>query len=1457
MIDVARAPDLLVVSEGPSTWYRFATGAWPLVALVSILALDDAASVPALMAPYLASPSPRSVLVGLALLVLLALLWGWRTTAYRFDRVAGTLVISRSGPVRAARRRNVSLAAVAHVVERRSGSEHAVELVLDDESRLVVARTRPGSGGLDSVARAVGDILKKPVNLAQGSVIADRFEITQLVEQGGMGVVYRALDRLTRDTVALKLALAPIEDLEQNERFAREINVLEALDHPRIVRHLSHGVAADGRAFLAMQWLAGEDLRATLRRGPLSMQDSLHVLSASAEAIAAVHGHGIVHRDLKPGNLFLRGGHAADLVLLDFGIARQVESSTRLTGSRAIIGTPHYMAPEQAGSASAISPAADIFALGCIFYECLTGKHPFDAPQLVGVLARILFDHPEPVEALCPAVPADWAQLLQRMLAKEPARRPPDGAALLAELLALPAVGASTPGVPQARASKERDFGDQVLVSVVLATLVETPFGGIRPLDRFASIQSALNRFNCPIERLADGSLLATVLPQNSATDQARIAASCALYLRELLPEARIAVATGRAALRRSLRVGDAVDRAVSELVAAGADGIRVDTVTAGLLEGRFITALRDGSYLLIGEKQNLDESRPLLGKPTPCVGRELELLQLEALMSSAVEEKRPKVAVILGPPGIGKSRLRHELSRRLREGNPGGVSLIGFGEPLSAGSPYVLVSDALRRHAGIRAEDDPARARAALVALCRHLDASQVERVSEFLGELCGVPFPAEPSPPLQAARGDHRVMSEQITMAFLDWLSAECQAHPVVFVLEDVQWADALTLKLLEAALRNLEQAPLAILALGRPEAEEIFPKLFFGQRALSLSLSVLSHKASELLVRGVLGSSVDTQASNRIVRLAAGNALFLEELIRAAAEGKGGDVPETVLAMLQARLSRLSPEARLALRSASLFGERFWRGGVARVAAAWGGIDDAGEQLSKLVDTELIERSRVSRFPAEVEYCFRHALVCDAAYGLLAEPDRRAGHVEAGAWLEAKGETDGVVLAHHAEEGGDRKRAIVFYARAAEQSLGQYDFGEALARARKGVACGAEGQTLGVLESVQSSAFYSMGQWPKAAELGVSALSRLPRGSAWWCATVEKLMQVLPNVGKLDKSRELADDLLAIEPPPEARAAYIRALHSQLLGYAVSAAHARGRRCLEFIDQLGSAVSEPDVAARGYARLWRSVFSCILGTDMPLALSLSEQAIRDLSQTQVLYRLSLAHIIQSYVWWGFGELERSEAAARKGRAIAQQIHDDYHAALAAWYLSVALADQLDPAKQAEAEECAWVMVLRGDNPLFEAVSRTVVARVALIREDWVAAEAEARQARAGLTNMAPYGLMACAYQLQALARQGRYEEACVIARQDLAWLARLEGPVNTAVLFRVSAAEALLGAGYREEGEGVLGEALAEIRLRADKISDPSLKSAYLTRRHENQRAVELARANPTTSEGGREL
>jgi hypothetical protein len=1453
MIDVARAEHLLIISDRPGRFYKLATFVWPVLAVV-LLTTGDAgnASVQHALSPELL----RSAWYGAALVITLLLLWGWTTTAHRFDRAAGTLVIARSGLVRPKVQRDLALTAVAAVVDRRSDKTRAIELLLADTSTLVVARTESSSRALDSVARELGDLLQKPVRLARGVVIDRRFEIERFVDQGGMGIVYRALDRETGSPVALKLAQLSGDTGPQRQRFQREMGLLAAFDHPRVVRHVRHGQTGDGTAYLAMQWLDGEDLRVTLTRGPLSLDDSLALLRGAAEAIAEVHAHGVIHRDLKPGNLFLQGRAAMALTLLDFGIARRIDSATHLTGSRSLIGTPHYMAPEQASSASDIGAAADVFSLGCIFYECLTGKSPFDAKQLLGVLARILFDRPEPVQTLRPAVPEAWASLLARMLAKDPRERPADGAALVRELSLLPSTSSSS-ALPRESAQPDElaatgvldaepaDDGDRVLVTAVLVTLPRT---GARDGDeaaRFVRIRGAIERFGCPIERLADGSLLATVEARPSATDQVRIAARCALYLRELLPDARISVATGRAPRRRSLRVGDAVDRAVLlQESALDTDAVRLDAVTASLLEGHFVITTRDSMSLLLAPIPELDESRPLLGKPTPCVGRELELVQLEGLMVSAVEEGAPRAALVLGAPGIGKSRLRHELSRRLADRYPHAVQLVGYGDPLHAGSPYVLLGAALRRHAGIRGGESESEAQSAIVEkLCRHLEPSQHKRVSEFLGELCGVPFCADGSPPLQAARGDHRVMSEQISAAFVDWLAAECTAQPVLFVLEDVHWADALSFKLLEVALQNPSPAAaaLCVLAFGRPESESSVPKLFSGQ--LSISLGSLSDKASEALVREVLGPSLEGEHVRRIVRLAAGNALFLEELIRAAKEGKAGDVPDTVLAMVQARLSRLTLEERLFLRSASVFGERFWQGGLAHLGARWNTAHDAEHWLGRLVDGEFIVRERASRIAGDVEYTFRHALVCDAAYGLLTAVDKRAAHAAAGHWLEQRGETDSVVLARHAEESGDRERAMSFYTRAAERSLEQYDFGEALLRAQRGAACGAFGQSLGTLECIQCAAFYSMGRWMDAAALGLRALTLLTPGSSWWCVTVEKLMQVLPNVGRLEQSRELSDELLAVEPEPGARAAYASALHAQLLGYAVSGAHARGRKTLDFIDRLGPDVLESDVAARGNARLWRAVYTFILTTDTELALSLVARAIEDLTESQVLYRLSFAHILEAFIWWGLGDFAQSERAARTGRAIARRINDGYHDALASWYLSLALSEQPETSKLDEAEQCAWELKRCADNPIFDATSRNAAARIALARGDFVAAETLGTEAREGLRAITPYSLLASSSVLSALAAQGRWSEAAELARHDLDQLDALEGPVFCELMFRVAAIEALRGAGQTTEADVVLTDTHQLLQLRANKIVDPVCKARYLTARLENRQILSM--------------
>ena len=1297
----------------------------------------------------------------------------------------------------------------------------------------------------------------------QNLIVDDRFEIERLVAHGGMGSIYRAFDRVEGQPVALKL-MGTLLGESEDARFTREAGLLARLHHPRIVRYLGHGRTSEGRPFLVMQWLEGEDLRTALDRGRLSLPDALCVLKGAAEAVAAVHAMGIIHRDLKPGNLFLRGGSVADLVLLDFGLARPVEPTLRLTASGALLGTPYYMAPEQATSGQALQTATDIFSLGSIFYECLAGKPPFYASHVASVLAKILFNPEVPIQTLRPSVPRAWAELLARMLSKEPARRPSDARELCGEIARLPLVTAEVERAetaPGSHALASHEEGREQTLACVM--LVMFPYGTspdaetreiIGMSERYDATRSALVRFGFAVEWLADTSLIATLSSSGAATDQARIAARGALYAREVWPEARIALATGRALLGRARCMGEAVDRAARLLERpdepAGApqdtEGVWIDTVTAGLLDAHFVTVPLGSNVLLYAERPDADEGRLLLGKPTPCIGREIELAQLEGLMSRAVADAAAEAALIVAPPGTGKSRLRHELLRRLKDKYPEAEILVGHGDPLTVGSPYGLVGDALRRLAGIRVGTDPVQAQGALAArLCRYVAPEDARRVGEFLGELCGILSPAVDSPPLQAARSDPRVMSEQITQAFMDWIAAECTAHPVVLVLEDLQWGDALTVNLMEATLRDRGDAPLLVLVLGRPEIRDVFPGLL-SERAQEMALRPLSRRASEALIKGALGDSLDPEALARMVELAGGNALFLEELIRTAAEGKAGDVPETVLAMLQTRIARLPPEARRVLRAASLFGEAFWPGPVQRLVESWGAIGDVAPWLGHLGEAEFVQRHRESRFSAEIEYGFRHALVRDAAYSLLTGADRRSGHVLAGHWLEAMGDTDAMALAGHAQEGGDAERAISFYTRAAEQSLGRNDLKEALTRAIKGVDGGAEGDALGVLRSIQAVALYGLGDWPRCASVGLSALELLPSGSVWWCRAAEKLFHVLPQVQESQRAEALSDEILRTEPAPEARSAYVYALCSLVGGFTLIGRRDRARSCLELVDGIGSASFDTDLYARGTALMWHSYSVMVLEPDPYLACSLAEQSARAFAEGQVLHQLCLVRTLVGFERMELGDAAGAEESTRSALSVAERLGDGYMLTNARFYLAYVLTESPDPAKLDEAKHLAQRVLEANISVSYQSCAYWAFANLALMRGQWATAEAEARRARERSAFSPIYVIAASTCLLRGLMGQGRVEEAVAVAREELDRLSRLEGAGFSEVPFRAAAAEALFQAGEREDAEESLREALHQIDLRASRIPDAAVKDSYLHRNKDNRRVFELARA-----------
>jgi predicted ATPase len=342
------------------------------------------------------------------------------------------------------------------------------------------------------------------------------------------------------------------------------------------------------------------------------------------------------------------------------------------------------------------------------------------------------------------------------------------------------------------------------------------------------------------------------------------------------------------------------------------------------------------------------------------------------------MDEYSTRAVLVVGPPGMGKTRLRHELMRRVESQGQELLVLLGQGDPIRSTSNLGMLGGAVARECGVRlgsASDDDRALFEERVG--RHLNEQQL-RTTVFLGEICGIRWPAEAVPELRAARQNPRIMSEQIAQAFIDFLRAEARAHPVVLVLDDLQWSDVLTVTLVDAALRELDRSPLFVLAMARPEAQSLFPHLWASHLAI-IPLRPLAPAVAARFVRQVLGEGVRDDSVDRIVGRAAGNALYLEELIRAASAHREA-IPETVLAMLQARIGLLSALSRRVLRAASVFGETFTSAAVEALLHSTETHAELQATLSGLSRDEILEAQGAERWR------FRHVLMRDAAYSLF---------------------------------------------------------------------------------------------------------------------------------------------------------------------------------------------------------------------------------------------------------------------------------------------------------------------------------------------------------------------------------------------------------------------------------------------------------------------------------------
>ncbi|MGK3994274.1 serine/threonine-protein kinase [Sorangium sp. So ce1024] len=1322
--------------------------------------------------------------------------------------------------------------------------------------------------------------------MTPGQRIGPHYEVERRAGAGSLGTVYLARNVATGEPVAVKILRDPSN--EALERFAREARALAALDHPHIVRYVDHGVMPDGEPYLVMEWLDGEDLAARLYSGRLEPTAALRLAARVAEGLAVAHARGVIHRDIKPQNLFLPGGDLDQVKIVDFGLVHLHDATYALTRTGQTLGTPSFMPPEQVTGEQEIDPRADLYSLGCVLFMCLTGRPPFAAAQLVATLAKVVFDEAPLPSALCPGLPPALDAFVARLLAKKPAARPGDAVAVVDALRALEAklsgpVSSTGPVSSAALTGRERrlasvilaadvgDLGRGLLAAGLLRdrTMVLGEARDGRALDTVGvtahALRQVVTRHGAQLELLGDGSLAAVLSGAGSPTELATSAARCALTLRGLLPGARVALATGWDEIERAQPMEQVIDRASALLegrAAAHNDGraadagdgaapILLDPMTAALLSDRFEVA-RDGDGLvLVGEIEAADEARRLLGKPTTCVGRERELLLLQATFEECAAESGARAVLVTAGAGIGKSRLRHELVRRLAaRGEPAVEIWTARGDSMRVGAPFGMLGQIVRRAARLLdGEPLEARRRKLAARVAAHVPAELRRPVTEFLGEMVGTPFPDEDSVLLQAARQDAKRMGDQMQWAWVEFARAECAARPLLIVLEDLHWGDRPTVEYVDAALRLLEDRPLMVLALARPEVRKAFPGLWEERALTELRLKELSRKACERLVLEALGPATPAPVVEEIVQRSAGNAFFLEELVRAAMEGRPDGVPETVLAMTQARLAGLVPEARRLLRAGSIFGEVFWRGAAQALLGDPVDETELDACLAELEQRELVARRPDAKFHGEVEYIFRHALLRDAAYEMLTDDDRALGHQLAGGWLARAGETDAMVLATHFELGGERERAINCYRRAAEQALGGNDYVAAIERAERAIACGAAGEELGEIATIQAEAHRYRGDFASAEQHAVAAMRALPEGSIRWYRAAHLVALAACPLGHVETATGLARALCARWSERAARGPELIVMAQAASGLLVLRGECEDAEALcQRIDAVeGRFRGDPAVSA---AILRLGVHRAILAGDLGTARERCEAAAQRFTQAGDARMACSSRSNAGHLCNELGAYAEAATLLRAALADAERLALANTVAHAKENLGRALLHlgALEEARALEVEARRH-FVSAGQRRL-EGGTYIYLAEAFRLAGDLAAAEAEARRACELLSDMPPLAPCVLATLANVLLAQGRAAEALELAGRA----AELAAAVVTSLghletgesLVYLVHAEALAASGDMRRARAAIALGRARLLERAGKIANQAWRACFLENVPENARTLALARA-----------
>ena len=930
--------------------------------------------------------------------------------------------------------------------------------------------------------------------------------------RGGFGAVYVARDPLLDRRVAVKVPRRG-RSPEEVSGFLSEARRLAQLRHPGIVTVHDVGVQ-DDVCYIVTDLLDGQSLVAALAARRFAWDEAALLAAAVADALAHAHARSMIHRDIKPGNIFLTPDGRP--VLLDFGLALTDLEAVRTAG--AVAGTPAYMSPEQAaGLSHRVDGRTDVYSLGVVLYQLLCGRPPFRSDNSDELLRKIAEDDPQPLRQLAPHVPPAVEQVCLKAMAKSMADRyttAGDFAGALRALVAKaggthppgppppadpadPAAGASTDRVDVGSSVRRRREAERRQVTVAVFAVDAAPdAGGAADPERLLALTRTVRGWLEDVAAELGGAVLPAAGPESAV---------CFGYPVAHEDTGGRAVRAALAVLRRAGAVADLAVTAVvhsGEAVAEEADPARGGAVTltgdvipvasriAGQADPGAVT-VTDATHRLVrgffettplGPQRVRGAARPVElyrvgreaaarnrveltdpGNLTRLVGRDTELAILRDRWERAAEAGG-QIVLLVGDAGLGKSRLIRELRERVAAGALGGPPGVvewrcsayhrdtGF-------FPAVEFLDRLLGGA------DAAAGAGRIDRLADHLATLGLgggEPVALLAGLLGLPPDDRYPPPPLTPQRQKERTVD-----LLLDWLRAYAGGRPLLFVVEDLHWADPSTLDLLARFAEESDgRSPALAVFTFRPEFR---PPWRDPAHQTRIALARLTRRQiGEMMAARLDRADVPAGVVAQVAARTDGVPLFVEEFTTLVREsgvldrplGVGDPesaelrvIPATLQDLLLARLDRMASDPTV-VQLAAAIGREFDHELLAAAAGLPG--PQLRAELDKLVRAELLFRK--GRPPA-CSYIFKHALIQDAAYGSLLRTKRQEMHRRIAGVIEgsfpAVVAASPAVLARHWGEAGEPRAAARYWLTAGRQSAARFANAEAVDQFRRGLA------------------------------------------------------------------------------------------------------------------------------------------------------------------------------------------------------------------------------------------------------------------------------------------------------------------------------------------------------------------------------------------------------------------